>query len=633
MVIEYELKKVHVRDIIPDKNQPRQKYDLMGILDISGSIKKIGLLNPPIVEIIEGDEEKYKAVIGHRRYFGALIAGEDEIYVKVVKGKLTNVQRLEMQIHEDSQESFHPWVRAENYYDFFNRMKETNANYTFSDFCKKIGRSEGMVRDGFAYASNLSPNLKKAVVDGKLNYNIAVEIAKIRARPDDKESLKDAIYRQEKTAQWVINQKGELSRTKLEEMIARANNEITPKEFKMEAQEHAKEIPRYVENLRAQFYDVSRFLNKVLQFSRIEKDHREKMLGAEYDGKNLPGLLGKLEELGTAFSEKSRKNSSLLDRLSEKSKEKFQDVRDVDFIYKYALEENLKNRAGAAKRDYVPVIESISAELIKPDPKNPRGYFSKEGVEDLANSIKEVGLLNPILINRINGNYQVIVGHRRFAACKLAGLKNIECFVVENLSEEAVREIQLAEDSQEEWKKEERAKAWSSLYDMMSEKEGKLPIEAFSKKIGKSFGTVKKAISFEKMLTGRVKDMYMHELISYSIATHISEQEKKSQYPLALEAAIGDYTTATLRKKIKREKENRHHTEMFAIDPEKTKELCLSKIGRDAAAHVHYLNRSLEDVLEKKKPDAFKDRPAISKFFEMEKYMHGLNRFIKGMNN
>jgi len=634
MAIEYELIEVDVEKIIPDRNQPRQKYDLVGIIGLANSIESEGLINPLIVERLEGSEGMYKAVIGHRRLFGALIAGERKIFVKVVKGKLTDVQRLEMQIHEDSQENFLPWVRAENYHDFFQRLKEKNKDYAFGDFCRKIGKSEEMVRNGFRYASNLAPELKDAVVEGRLNYSIAVEIARINSPdPKKRDLVKKARDKQIILSNWILRQK-KLSRTSLENMIDQANNEIAPKEFRMEAQKERKAIPKYIEHLRMQFYDASEFLNKVLQFSRIEADHREKMLNAEHEGKRLPDLLGILNDLGTKFSDKSLENSKLLDKLKERSKEKFRDVKDVDYIYKYAMEENVKKRGSKTERQgYKPVIEQVSLDLIKPDPKNPRGYFSKEGIKDLANSIKEVGLLNPILVTKINGTYRVVVGHRRYAAAKLAGLEKIDCFVRENLSEETIRTIQMIEDSQEEWRKEERAKAWSDYYDVLNKDEAKFNLESFSKKIGKSFGTVKKALAFEKLLLKKVKDMYSHDLISYSSATLLSEQEKERQYPLALEAAVNDYTTAMLSKKIKKEKENKNHCKLFHTNHEEIKERYLSEIGRKTATRVFYLNSSLEKVLEKKDTAIYKDRPAISRFFALKETAHSLNRFIKNLNN
>lgn len=78
-------------------------------------------------------------------------------------------------------------------------------------------------------------------------------------------------------------------------------------------------------------------------------------------------------------------------------------------------------------------IEEIVISQLRPSVYQPRKNFYDEGITELSDSIKENGLLEPLLVNKSeNGGYEIICGERRFRACKLAGLTKIPC-IVKNL--------------------------------------------------------------------------------------------------------------------------------------------------------------------------------------------------------
>ena len=83
-------------------------------------------------------------------------------------------------------------------------------------------------------------------------------------------------------------------------------------------------------------------------------------------------------------------------------------------------------------------ISTLKISLVDPKSDQPRKYFDKEALEELCNSIKENGLLQPILVREYGdaGRYQIIAGERRFRACKLAGLTNLD---VQGLGQSAGR--------------------------------------------------------------------------------------------------------------------------------------------------------------------------------------------------
>lgn len=90
-------------------------------------------------------------------------------------------------------------------------------------------------------------------------------------------------------------------------------------------------------------------------------------------------------------------------------------------------------------------IKNISiVEIV--DPANPmRSEIDRDAVFDLSESIKTQGLINPITVRPLNGKFEVVAGHRRFMACKLAGLTEIPC-VVRELTDSAAYEIMAHEN-------------------------------------------------------------------------------------------------------------------------------------------------------------------------------------------
>lgn len=90
-----------------------------------------------------------------------------------------------------------------------------------------------------------------------------------------------------------------------------------------------------------------------------------------------------------------------------------------------------KNALGRGLDALMPQVEEQTASqevdinLLDINPGQPRKAFNKETLEQLADSIREVGLLQPILVQRVEGRYRIIAGERRYRACRLAGLKSV----------------------------------------------------------------------------------------------------------------------------------------------------------------------------------------------------------------
>ena len=82
--------------------------------------------------------------------------------------------------------------------------------------------------------------------------------------------------------------------------------------------------------------------------------------------------------------------------------------------------------------------DEVSIDLVEPNPNQPRTNFKKEELEELAESIKRNGLLQPILVRKVGDKYQIIAGERRYQACKLIGLERVPIRVREVDDDETI---------------------------------------------------------------------------------------------------------------------------------------------------------------------------------------------------
>ncbi len=103
----------------------------------------------------------------------------------------------------------------------------------------------------------------------------------------------------------------------------------------------------------------------------------------------------------------------------------------------------------AATTDRELAFREVEVERLTLHPQNPRGRITREDVDELATSIKAQGVLSPLLVRPLDGAYQVVHGHRRLAAAKVAGLVRVPV-IVRPMSDAAVLEAQLAENANRE---------------------------------------------------------------------------------------------------------------------------------------------------------------------------------------
>lgn len=93
-------------------------------------------------------------------------------------------------------------------------------------------------------------------------------------------------------------------------------------------------------------------------------------------------------------------------------------------------------------------IQKVSLDLIDPNPFQPRRNFNDEEIAELAETIKQHGLIQPITVRKFNGRYQIVSGERRTRASRVAGLTEIDAYVHELLSDKNMAEWALIENIQ-----------------------------------------------------------------------------------------------------------------------------------------------------------------------------------------
>nr|MBP7473485.1 ParB/RepB/Spo0J family partition protein [Prevotella sp.] len=127
-------------------------------------------------------------------------------------------------------------------------------------------------------------------------------------------------------------------------------------------------------------------------------------------------------------------------------------------------------------------INEIAIEQIEANPKQPRHEFAPEALQELADSIKAIGIIQPITLRQVAENrFQIIAGERRWRASQLAGLKAIPAYI-RTISDESVMEMALVENIQRE---DLNAIEIALAYEHLLETDG-MTQEKVSERVGKS---------------------------------------------------------------------------------------------------------------------------------------------------
>lgn len=166
---------------------------------------------------------------------------------------------------------------------------------------------------------------------------------------------------------------------------------------------------------------------------------------------------------------------------------------------------------------------------IEPNRSQPRKKFDEDALLELSESIKQFGLLQPLLVQKKDKYYEIIAGERRWRAAKMAGLKEVPV-VIKDLSDQEIVEISLIENIQrEDLNPIEEAQAYKRLLTEFHLKQDEL-----AERISKSRTAVTNSVRLLK-LDERVQQMVIDDMISTGHARSLlSVEDKELQYQLAM---------------------------------------------------------------------------------------------------
>lgn len=170
----------------------------------------------------------------------------------------------------------------------------------------------------------------------------------------------------------------------------------------------------------------------------------------------------------------------------------------------------------------------VKITMVEPNRKQPRKNFDEDALQELADSIKQFGLIQPILVQDRKDHYEIIAGERRWRAAKIAGLKEVPV-IVRNYSEKEIMEISLIENIQrEDLNPIEEAQAYKRLLE-----EFHLKQDEVAERVSKSRAAVTNSMRLLK-LGEEVQQMLIDDMISTGHARALlAIENQEEQYTIA----------------------------------------------------------------------------------------------------
>lgn len=255
-----------------------------------------------------------------------------------------------------------------------------------------------------------------------------------------------------------------------------------------------------------------------------------------------------------------------------------------------------------------PVEQKVKLSLIEPNREQPRKNFDEEALQELSASIKQYGIIQPLVVKKNADYYEIIAGERRWRAAKMAGLKEVPVIIKEYTDQEIV-EISLIENIQREnLNPIEEAIAYKRLLD-----EFHLKQEEVAKRVAKSRTTVTNSLRLLK-LDERVQQMVIdEELTSGHVRALLSIEDKNAQYDIAKKVFDEKLSVRDTEKLVKlvlspkapKAKKELTHAEIYHDMEERMKEIFGSKVSIQRKSEhkgkieiEYYSDEELERILD-----------------------------------
>ena len=228
-------------------------------------------------------------------------------------------------------------------------------------------------------------------------------------------------------------------------------------------------------------------------------------------------------------------------------------------------------------------INEIAIEQIEPNPGQPRHDFDEEALQELATSIREIGIIQPITLRQVAENrFQIIAGERRWRASQIAGLKAIPAYI-RTINDEKVMEMALVENIQRE---DLNAIEIALAYEHLLEENG-MTQEKISERVGKSRTAITNYLRLLK-LPAQVQMALQKKQIDMGHARALLSLERPSQQiKLFKEILKNSYSVRKVEELVKRIKND-------ATDENGEKRIIAKSPNAD---HYNMLTKQLSGVM------------------------------------
>ncbi len=195
-----------------------------------------------------------------------------------------------------------------------------------------------------------------------------------------------------------------------------------------------------------------------------------------------------------------------------------------------STQKSSKNSLGEVKKEKTENSGEVLVKInkVEPNREQPRKDFDEDALLELSDSIKQFGILQPLLVQKKNDYYEIIAGERRWRAAKIAGIKEVPV-IIKNFTEQEILEISLIENIQREnLNPIEEAMAYKKLLD-----EFHLKQDEVAEKVSKSRTAVTNSMRLLK-LGDRVQQMIIDDMITTGHARALlAIEDEEQQYMLA----------------------------------------------------------------------------------------------------
>lgn len=199
---------------------------------------------------------------------------------------------------------------------------------------------------------------------------------------------------------------------------------------------------------------------------------------------------------------------------------------------------------------------------VEPNREQPRKYFDEDALLELADSIRQFGILQPLLVKKKEDYYEIIAGERRWRAAKLAGVKEVPV-IVKEFSDQEVVEISLIENIQrEDLNPIEEAQAYRRLME-----EFHLKQDEIAERVAKSRTAVTNSIRLLK-LDARVQKMVVDEMLTTGHARALLAIENQEHQYTAAQQIFDEKLSVRETEKLVKELLNPKKTKPKETDPQ-----------------------------------------------------------------